>query len=744
LQLAITATAILIAMSTDHLRDERLLWRIAGRSFALLTSWWRKQASFCKHYACYPTRIVCLKSCSHLLEQPRVRILLWATSLWIFRPPQSSWQQHLLAVAMAASTVLASVLYFGLADRHANIQRQIHAHTNVSIEQAINFSLCGKYGYIGTTSANLITALWAAPNEPVRNVVTQKYNSIENYCKTVEWPYTNNENSPFLIYIILISKGNPSISDLAFEMTLFRLSLLSLCLYILALFGLGMLPIFGICLATGYMLALVPGDQIMSYYPGFMVLLLFTSALVAFSVFLIREKGVFATTAVFAGVGGVLGFVFNYRTPYGVVMAAQIVIALIVYQVFVPRLRPGGRLAKYVGIACGLIFGFLAFQASFIKPIERGQTQTYHTVWHTIVLGLANPPSELSEREEIEWVDGAGLKILNRLRPDLTSGRRLSPSELAVLGRYSQSAVYENTLKSYYINLWRQNADDMLNIYLTKVFQLSGTMPLARSLLSDGYAWLAFLVAAGLCAVLYLSVSPWLSIFMVSLSLGVALISVEQIIVMPEFSIQLQGGLATGFAALLALFLNYPLACLILAIHRKSFNWQTQGRLLVWLSLCTLPCAASFLPFPPALYRFPITPLDEHAWTLVEPTRLTSNGIVVQGTAPFSAAYAAVSSIYQFPRGARVAAAGIVRHGGLVLGLLNSEDRWAKTAAVVTRGRFRISVQVPTEGPYRVVIANNLPAGTRVNDAEITEIGIVGLAAEPAGPTRDAPRKNLP
>jgi hypothetical protein len=678
-----------------------------------------------------------------LLSKPMARIPLWVASLCIFRAPQPGWQQHLLAAVMAAGAVLASVLYFGLPDRHANVPHQFHGHTKVSIDQAINFSLCGKYGYISAdTWDDRLMALWAAQNEPVQTVIRRKYGSIENYCRTVDTPYTNNENSPSLIYIFLMSKGNPSISDLAFEMTLFRLILLFFCLYVLALLGLGMLPLCGIALSTVYMLGLVPGDQLMSVYPGFMVLLLFSSALVAFSVFLIRGKGVFVTTAVFAGVGLALGFVFNYRSTYGLVMAAQIVVALIIYQVFVPRLRSEGRLAKYAGIACGLIFGFLAFQTTFIKPMERGQArQTYHTVWHTVVLGLANPPSELSEREEIEWVDGAGLKILNRLRPDLTSGRRLSASELVILGKYSQSDLYENTLKSYYINLWKQNANDMQNIYLNKVFNLSGTMPFASSLLSSGYAWWAFLAAAGLCALLYLSISPWLSIFMVSLSLGVALISIEQIIVMPEFSIQFQGGLATGFAALLALFLTYPLACLVLAIHRKPFNWQKRSGLLVWLSLYALPWAASFLPFPPALYRFPITPLGEHAWTLVEPARLTNTSIVVQGTAPSSAAYAAVSSTYQFPSGARVAAAGIVNRGGLVLGLLNSEGQWAKTAAA-PRGRFRISVQVPAEGAYRVVIANNISSGT-LNDAEVTEIGLVGLevGGDPADAARDLPRQ---
>ncbi len=153
----------------------------------------------------------------------------------------------------------------------------------------------------------------------------------------------------------------------------------------------------------------------------------------------------------------------------------------------------------------------------------------------------------------------------------------------------------------------------------------------------------------------------------------------------------------------------------------------------------TLGC--KFPSVSPGLVQVSDHALGEHAWTLVEPARLTNTSIVVQGTAPSSAAYAAVSSTYQFPSGARVAAAGIVNRGGLVLGLLNSEGQWAKTAAA-PRGRFRISVQVPAEGAYRVVIANNISSGT-LNDAEVTEIGLVGLevGGDPADAARDLPRQ---
>jgi hypothetical protein len=36
-------------------------------------------------------------------------------------------------------------------------------------------------------------------------------------------------------------------------------------------------------------------------------------------------------------------------------------------------------------------------------------------------------------------------------------------------------------------------------------------------------------------------------------------------------------------------------------------------------------------------------------------------------------------------------------------------------------------VEAPADGEYRIVIANNLPAGEQVNDAEVSEVGLVGL-----------------
>jgi hypothetical protein len=127
------------------------------------------------------------------------------------------------------------------------------------------------------------------------------------------------------------------------------------------------------------------------------------------------------------------------------------------------------------------------------------------------------------------------------------------------------------------------------------------------------------------------------------------------------------------------------------------------------------------------LDRIEIMPLEETAWKTVSAmVRREGGRLRIEGEPPFAAAYAAVSRRYRLPQGARVGAAGTVRRGGILIGLLNSQEQWAATIAIPP-GPFRAAVEVPKDGEYNIVVANNLPAGETVNDAQITEIGLVGL-----------------
>ena len=57
---------------------------------------------------------------------------------------------------------------------------------------------------------------------------------------------------------------------------------------------------------------------------------------------------------------------------------------------------------------------------------------------------------------------------------------------------------------------------------------------------------------------------------------------------------------------------------------------------------------------------------------------------------------------------------------------LDSKDRWAVTIGMGL-GHFRIAVEAPDDGVFRVVIANNLPNGQTANDASVGEVGLIGI-----------------
>ena len=113
-------------------------------------------------------------------------------------------------------------------------------------------------------------------------------------------------------------------------------------------------------------------------------------------------------------------------------------------------------------------------------------------------------------------------------------------------------------------------------------------------------------------------------------------------------------------------------------------------------------------------------------WTLSNPARLEDNGIMMRGAASSGQAYAATSPVYRLPRGGRVVVAGMVRRGGLTLGLLDQADHFANQLAVKP-GTFRKFIDAPADGEYRVVIANNLSGWRASVDGQIDEIGLVGL-----------------
>lgn len=113
-------------------------------------------------------------------------------------------------------------------------------------------------------------------------------------------------------------------------------------------------------------------------------------------------------------------------------------------------------------------------------------------------------------------------------------------------------------------------------------------------------------------------------------------------------------------------------------------------------------------------------------WTLRRPARLEENRIILRGAASSGQAYVAKSPVYRLPRGGYVVVAGMVRRGGLTLGLLDEADRFANQLAVEP-GTFRRFISAPVDGAYRIVIANNRSGRHASVDGRVDEVGLLDL-----------------
>lgn len=122
-----------------------------------------------------------------------------------------------------------------------------------------------------------------------------------------------------------------------------------------------------------------------------------------------------------------------------------------------------------------------------------------------------------------------------------------------------------------------------------------------------------------------------------------------------------------------------------------------------------------------------ITPFGVDDWDLIHPpTRCEDHGLHLTGKPSSVLTYAAESVTYRLPKGAIVGVAGMAREGRIMLGLLDSNQTWAATT--LTRGTtFLTGIEVPRDGEYRIILANDFSAGQSGADVEVHEIGLVGL-----------------
>jgi len=290
--------------------------------------------------------------------------------------------------------------------------------------------------------------------------------STEEYATTLK-PFCNNENSLLLInQVVLAAKPDVTLAG----MIQAHMILKAACLAVFAFFLLrvGFSPIFTLA-AFHVSLVLVRELNLthpISMYPFMLCVSLLLLSLLGLSLSFGLHRDVRSLIPTLLVLGFVGGFMTHLRSSY-----FPIVIALtVVYTVVAVRdLRNTGASPRRTGLLATLSLfcffaGYKTFTVSFIAPIERaargsGPAYGHHVIGHPLVLFLAVPPNDLAQREGIEYEDGCGLTLAQRIEPSITY---LGPN-------------YDNALFVYYLKLWFLHTDEMLDLYRLKFQVASAT-----------------------------------------------------------------------------------------------------------------------------------------------------------------------------------------------------------------------------------------------------------------------------
>jgi hypothetical protein len=130
------------------------------------------------------------------------------------------------------------------------------------------------------------------------------------------------------------------------------------------------------------------------------------------------------------------------------------------------------------------------------------------------------------------------------------------------------------------------------------------------------------------------------------------------------------------------------------------------------------------LRFTRQLLATPIAPLPESAITQhVRAVTMQGPGqFTVDGSGGGRFGYLMEARPAHFQRGARFLAEGTLYTGGLTIGLVRGGE-WARQAHVVSAGSFIVVVEVPADGEYSLIVANNLPQSARTNHFVVERAG---------------------
>jgi hypothetical protein len=331
-------------------------------------------------------------------------------------------------------------------------------HMRASLSRAVNLTLCRSPRL--SQSFDLpaeLTANPAAMFDPIREVVARGAGSVERYCASLRLSRVDNENS--LMWLMRAALAiDPGISAAGLGATLAALRVFMLAALCAALSRAGAsLPfVTATAVATSGVLRNLRIYQY--HYVPFVLMLPLLFITVCLLCLQWNPRSRLAVTTAFAALGGLTAFGINMRTSQAPIYAGMFALFFLAWH------RPAGASgpSRALGFAAVMLFaaGLVAVHSLIVTPLAIAGTEglTHHMIMHPVVLGLAEPPSELSRRESIRWDDAVGEEIARRVDPEATY----------------LNARYEVALLRYYVGLWRTHPREMLLVYGAK-FQAAGS-----------------------------------------------------------------------------------------------------------------------------------------------------------------------------------------------------------------------------------------------------------------------------
>lgn len=426
--------------------------------------------------------------------------------LFVWHSPVSAGRAWLSVASAVAIAAIAAPDSF-----YPEKTMLVDDHAVVSLEQAMTRAFCNAPSTV-SLAASVAAALRADATlnrVPLRQVIEARAGSIDEYCRRADRVFVNNENTLMLAESALLRlRPGMSLEQLGRGLHAVRVVLLAASVFVVFLLGGSLWFGAGALLAGLVVMAAMPAFAF-SAYPFMFVAVVALTAFYALAFHARWMRHWVSAAACGVSAGLLSGLVVNLRTSYvAVTLACGVGFLIAAWRV--ERRHHGWRMhaAAFVVAALAGYYGLYALVITAGVPAGFEQ-RLRHSIVHPLVLSMGVPPSDFSRELGVEWSDGVGPKIAQRIDPQ--SG--------------FLDERYNNALRGFYQSLWRERTREMVALYALK-FATTGSSMLTTMRDSPGIVgWLLNVLLAPLS---WLTAVAWLFFIDLAVAVAAAVLFVKQ------------------------------------------------------------------------------------------------------------------------------------------------------------------------------------------------------------------------